>query len=307
MNSGYLRSKDTLKSIMFKIILALVPLLIAGFYKNGIKLYIGKYVSFYGMLKPLLLDIIGFLIGIIVNIIYENIIKKRLSMKEAMFSSFHPLYGLLVASIVTINIRLWYFSVVTFIVFMISKFIKKYNINYIAFTALIIILISKLFGTFSFLNLYEQANILNLEALDYLIGRGSGGVNTTHVILLGLSLIILWRIRSYKREIAIYSIITYSICMLGYLLFTNSLGYFFENIFSNGILFSFVFVATDMISSSYTAKGKIIYGSLIGVFTFGLFLIYPPLAVYGAILLVSIFNSLIDKICLNALVKKSSM
>ena len=65
-------------------------------------------------------------------------------------------------------------------------------------------------------------------------------------------------------------------------------------LFTNGILFSFVFIATEPLSSSYTKKGIIIYGILVGVLTFLLYLIQPALSSFGAILIVSIFNSLID-------------
>lgn len=298
MNNVYMRSKDSLKSIMFKTILALIPLIIAGFYKNGIKLYINDYVSFYGMFKPLLFDLIGFIIGIVVNIIYSTLIKKDLSVKKAMFSSFHPLYGLLIASIISINTRIWLFSLVTFIILLVSKFLKKNNINIIALTALSLIFITKFVYSFTFLNIYEQSNTLNLVALDYLIGKGSGGINTSHVLLLAFSLIILCNIRTYKKEIPIYSTIVYSLCMIVYCIYTNQIGLILENILANGILFSFIFVGTDTLSSSYTNKGKVIYSIIIGLATFGLFLVYPPLSALGGILIASICHRTIDNLVL---------
>ncbi len=304
MNNVYIRSKDNLKNIMFKTILALIPLILAGFYKNGIKLYINDYVSFYAMLKPLIFDLLGFIIGIIVNIIYSSIIKKDLSIKESCFSSFHPLYGILIASIISINTRIWLFSLVTFIFLLISKFINKNNINIIALTSLSLIFITKFIYGFTFLNVYEQSNTLNLVALDYLIGRGSGGINTSHVLLLAFSLIILCNIRTFKKEIPIYSSATYSLCMIVYCTLTNQIGFILDNIFANGILFSFVFVATDSLSSSYTNKGKIIYSIIIGIATFGLFLVYPPLSAMGGILIASICHKTIDNLVLKNMAKK---
>lgn len=304
MNNIYMRSKDSLKKIMLQIIIALIPLLIAGFYKNGIKLYTGSYVTFIGMFKPLVLDLIGFASGIIVNIIYENIIKKEKSIKDAAFSSFHPLYGLLIASVISINTKVWLFSIVVFICLFVSKFLKKDNINIMAISALIIIFVTKLIYGFTFLNFYEQVNTLHLDTLDYLIGRGSGGINTTHVILLALSFIILCNIKSYKKEIPICASIVYSACIIVYCAFNNELGTILDNIFSNGILFSFIFIATDSLSSSYTAKGKIIYSIITGLASFGLFLIYPPLSALGGILIASITHSTIDKIVLSKMIKK---
>ena len=65
-------------------------------------------------------------------------------------------------------------------------------------------------------------------------------------------------------------------------------------LFTNGILFSFIFIATDPLSSSYTRVGKIIYGVLVGISTFLLYLINPILSSFGGILIVSILNSVID-------------
>ena len=153
--------------------------------------------------------------------------------------------------------------------------------------------------------MYEQSNTLNLVALDYLIGRGSGGINTSHVLLLGFSLMILCNIRTYKKEIPIYASVIYSVCMVIYCVINNQIGLILDNIFANGILFSFVFIGTDTISSSYTGKGRIIYSVIIGLSTFGLFLIYPPLSALGGILIGSICHKTIDNLVLKKLAEKA--
>ncbi len=301
MSSGYLTNKENIKSIITKYLLALLPLIIAGFYKNGIKLYIADYVGIMGMLKPLVYDALGFIIGALVNIIYETIIKKNKDILKSIFSSFHPLYGILIASIISINTKIYIFVPIAFTALMISKFIKKNILNITALSALIIIFIEKFTTGFSFLNAYEASSKLNLVALDYLIGRGSGGINTAHVILLIISLLLLCQIKSYKREIPLYSAVVYSLFMIIYCIFTNNVGNILDNIFSNGILFSYIFIASDSVTSSYTETGKIIYSLIIGIATFGLFLIYPPLSAIGAILIASISHSTIDRIVINLL------
>ena len=296
MNNIYLRSNNNLKKIILNYLLALFPLLIAGFYKNGIKLYMNELVNIFGLFKPLIFAILGFIIGAVVNAIDAKFIKKT-NIKGCIFSSFHPLYGLLIASIISINTNILLFSLVTFILLLASKFMKETKINVIAFTALIIILISKILGNFTFLNIYEQSNKLNLNAIDYLIGRGSGGINTSHVILLVISLIILCNQKAYKKEIPLYTSIIYSIIMIIYCIFTNNIGLILDNIFANGILFSYVFIAPDSLSSSYTSKGKLIYSAIIAGSTFGLYLIYPPLSSLGGIIIASICHKVIDSLC----------
>ena len=76
--------------------------------------------------------------------------------------------------------------------------------------------------------------------------------------------------------------------------FYSNIGNIMNMLFTNGILFSFVSIATDPISSSYTKQGKIIFGILVGIFTFILYLINPILSSFGGILITSILNNVID-------------
>lgn len=293
MNKTYLKAKDNIKSINLNIFIALLPLLFTGFYKNGLKLYMNNLVSVYGLFKPLLFDIIGLLCGIIVNIIYNRIKKSN----NKIFNDFYPLYGLLIASVISINTNIVLFTTSTFILLLISKLLNNNKINIIAFTSLIIIFISNLLGQFTYLNLYEQKNTLTLNSLDYLIGRGSGGINTTYILVLIISLIVLSVNRYYKKEIPLYSSITFISCLTFYLIFTNKIGTILDNIFTNGILFSYIFIAPEFLTSSYTKKGKIIYSIIIGVVTFILYLFYPPLSALGGIIIASLCHRIIDKLC----------
>lgn len=293
MNKTYLKAKDNIKSINLNIFIALLPLLFTGFYKNGLKLYMNNLVSVYGLFKPLLFDIIGLLCGIIVNIIYNRIKKSN----NKIFNDFYPLYGLLIASVISINTNIALFTTSTFILLLISKLLNNNKINIIAFTSLIIIFISNLLGQFTYLNLYEHKNTLTLNSLDYLIGRGSGGINTTYILVLIISLIVLSVNRYYKKEIPLYSSITFISCLTFYLIFTNKIGTILDNIFTNGILFSYIFIAPEFLTSSYTKKGKIIYSIIIGVVTFILYLFYPPLSALGGIIIASLCHRIIDKLC----------
>ena len=180
---------------------------------------------------------------------------------------------------------------------LLSKFIKQDKVNIVALTALIIIFIINITGTFTFNNAYEKANNLNLDALDYLIGRGSGGVNTTHVILLIISLVILCNQKFYKKEIPFYSSIFFSLGIIIYSVITNDIGKSIDHIFSNGILFAYVFIATDSLTTPRTYKGKIIYSIIIGLVTVGLYIVYPPLSALGAIVIGSMCHNTIDKLC----------
>ncbi len=295
MKDIYIKSNNSILKMSLIYFLSLLPLIGYGFYKNGIYLYINHYINFTEMFKPLIITITGGLIGSLVNIIYEKVIKKRkYNLKDTLFSSFHIIYGILIASLTSINTNFFLFFLITFICLFVSKFIKMQNLNIVALTSLIIILLSYIFFKFSYLNIYESSKVFNLNAIDYLFGRGSGGINTTCIAFLILSLIILWISNIYKKEISLYAIISFLILITGYCIYKNDIANIFNMLFTNGILFSFIYVATIPNSSSYTKIGKIIYGILTGILSFVLYLINPSFACLGAILIMGILSSVID-------------
>ena len=289
------KSDNSIKKITLTYIISLLPLILFGFYKNGISLYIKKYISILEMFKPLIIILLGFMIGVLVNIIYEKKINKNKdNIKDIIFSSLHPIYGILIGCISSINTNIILFSIVTFIVLLISKFIKNTKINYIALSSLIIFFIMNIFGKFSFLNIYEVSNKFNMNAIDYLFGKGSGGIVTTNILLLIISYIILYNSNIYKRNIPIYSFISFLLLTIIYCFIKNDIGNIMNMLFTNGILFSFVYIASEPNSSSYTRLGSTIYGIIVGILSFIFYLINPALSSLGGIFIASIFNSLID-------------
>lgn len=297
MNIFFVKDKNSKKNINISLILSLVPLLIYGFYKNGIKLYSNELVGVSGLFKPLLFDLIGFIIGIIVYYVYERLIKKNdIKLFRDIFSSFYPFYGLLIASLISINSSMLLFSVITFVVMFISLFISKFRVNVVSLTVLVIILITHLMGEFTYLNAYELNNVLHLDPLDYFMGLGSGGINTTCGFLLVGSLIYLFSKNYYKKEILVSSVISYCLLMFLYCFFKTDIKLFLDSIFSNGVLFSFIYIGTLFSFSPISIKGRYIYGLMVGVITFLLYLVYPSLAAIGAILIVSLCTNVIDKL-----------
>lgn len=289
------KSNNSIKRITLTYIISLLPLILFGFYKNGISLYIKKYVNILEMFKPLVIILLGFLIGATVNVIYEKKINKNKdNIKDIIFSSLHPIYGILIGCISSINTNIILFSLVTFIILLISKFIKNTKINYITLTSLIIFFIMNIFGKFSFLNAYEVSNNFNMNAIDYLFGKGNGGIVTTNILLLIISYIILYNSNIYKRNIPIYSFISFLLLTIIYCFIKNDIGNIMNMLFTNGILFSFVYIASEPNSSSYTRLGSTIYGIIVGILSFIFYLINPALSSLGGIFIASIFNSLID-------------
>lgn len=278
--STFVREETNIKKIISYLYISIIPLLIFGFYKNGIKGYDGIYI-----LHPLILDLVGFASGALVSIILE---------KKKPLTSFYPFYGLLSASLVFPNTSIIVFGLICFISLFIYKKINKNNVNIVCVIALIVILISNFYET-SYLNLVINSNT-NLDGLDYLLGKGSAGLNASCTLLSLTSYLYLSTKAFYKREIPLYSFLTYSILMVIYLSFIGDINSLFVRLLSNGTIFSLVFVSTMGTTSSYTKRGRIYYALILGILLFILSFSFPSLAVISAIFLVSIMHKYIDKL-----------
>ena len=278
--STFVREETNIKKIISYLYISIIPLLIFGFYKNGIKSYDGIYI-----LHPLILDLVGFASGALVSIILE---------KKKPLTSFYPFYGLLSASLVFPNTSIIVFGLICFISLFIYKKINKNNVNIVCVIALIVILISNFYET-SYLNLVINGNT-NLDGLDYLLGKGSAGLNASCTLLSLASYLYLSTKDFYKKEIPLYSFLIYSILMVIYLSFIGDINSLFVRLLSNGTIFSLVFVSTMGTTSSYTKRGRICYALILGILVFILSFSFPSLAVISAIFLTSIMHKYIDKL-----------
>ena len=278
--STFIREETNIKKIISYLYISIIPLLIFGFYNNGIKSFDGIYI-----LHPLILDLVGFASGALVSIILE---------KKKPLTSFYPFYGLLSASLVFPNTSIIVFGLICFISLFIYKKINKNNVNIVCVIALIVILISNFYET-SYLNLVINSNT-NLDGLDYLLGKGSAGLNASCTLLSLASYLYLSTKDFYKKEIPLYSFLIYSILMVIYLSFIGDINSLFVRLLSNGTIFSLVFVSTMGTTSSYTKRGRICYALILGILLFILSFSFPSLAVISAIFLVSIMHKYIDKL-----------
>lgn len=300
-NNVYVRSSKSIFSISLTRMLFIIPMIIYGFYKNGIYLYQNGYISLFNMFRPLIIIFGSAIIAALINIIYECIIKKNKDkLVNILFSSFTIEYAVLIACVMSININLViYFSVLTILLF-VSKFLKN-RVNIMAIIFLVIYAISYFTNGFSYANSYENNKVFSYTLMDYFIGRDSGGIASTHIIFLLLAMFGLFITNNNKTDISLSSIVTFIIVAILVSLFNRM--DVVKILFNNNIPFIFSLIATDSVTSCYTGKGMIIFGVLVGLISALISIINPIIAPYIAIALVSLFNVLIDKYS-NVLINK---
>ena len=301
-NNVYIRSDRSIFTISITRILLLLPMIIFGFYKNGIHLYKNGYVSTLGMFKPLILILGSALIGAIVNLIYEKLIKKsKDDLKSCLFSSFHIEYGVVLACLMPYNINYYIYFSVLLVIFFASKFLNN-RVNTMCVCFLLIYLISYLFNIdFIYANSYELDKTFSLEFMDYIVGKGTGGIASTHILFLIIALVVNHITNNNKTSISVTAIITTSLAYLSYSLIKDV--NFVELLFANNILFIMSYVITDSVTSCYTTNGKYAFGILSSLIAFGLMFLNPVIAPFISILIISLLNNLIDR-KINVLFKK---
>lgn len=277
----YGKDKNSLVKTYF---IALIPLLLFSFYKNGILLYQNKLISFIDMFIPLYFYIISVLVGFLVA--HLNKSDKRE----------YVLYALILACTISINTNMLLYPIVLFVSLFIASFLqKKKEFNLLASTRILLIL-ALLLNSYSYMNVAEKIEAFNYNYLDIFIGYGVGGIASNSLFCCFIAFLILSFNKFYKKVIPIASSFSAFIVFI-LLFFITKNEIYLENLLNGSLYFAFVFVGTDLYVSPYTKMGKIIYGLVIGLFTALLSILVPIYeAPYLVILLVSLFFPVFDKI-----------
>ena len=278
------------KGLYFLTFICLIPLLMFGLYKNGYILYKKDYINTARAIKPLvlaLMSLAGAFLGTFIRERKVKDIKKILNKNKIIY-----LEAIIISFLMPINSS----PIILFIVmFVMGKWFRTFEINRIAVFFILIEVINKMLGLSSFLNLYEEYGEAVYNGFDLFLGFSPGGICSTSALLILISLLVLSTNRLYKKEIPLTSIIVYSVFTIVYYMVTKNYEVIFPRLFGYNTLFTFVFVAPNLYSSSYTDKGKSLMGLLIGVITFILSFIFPYNNAILAVLITSLFKKQIDK------------
>jgi len=208
------------------------------------------------------------------------------------------LYGVVIGMIMPISTNILVFTLALIGLLFLSNYLEtKISFNVICMAKLILVLLLLL------LNIYEYANTVELTKeyafsfIDIIFGRGIGGVCSSSLIWIVIGFSYLLTDYYYKKQIPIYALISYVVVTLITGLIIQDFGIVLNSIFASSVWFAFVFIAPISQFSSYTLKGKIVFGILIGVISALLTLIIGSFeSAILAILIASIFKDLIDNL-----------
>lgn len=276
----YMHSKNYEQSNIVKYICLLIPFFLFGLYKNGISLYINNSVGLIGLIKPILLLIIAIIVSLVFSFIYKE-----------SYISYRLIANILISLITFPTTNIIIFLIIISLMNFLTKFIK-FNITagYMVIYSMYLLIINK----FTFLNIYESNYELKLSFLNYLFGKGPGGISNTFLIFTLIAFIILLININYKKMVPIFSLVIYYIVILTVAFIKN---YFDPTLLlNNNLLFAVIFVSTLTIYSPYTKGGIIVYGLLLGIGLVISAFININVGIYLVVLILSILSPIFDKL-----------
>ena len=315
----FVRSKNSTNKMMMHLLIALIPIVIFSIYKNGYIPYSNGYISFIEIFDPIIKIFIGALTSFLIESIYALIFRKKNYIKNSY--AFFP--GLFLALILPLNVPI-YVLVVASIVASVSKLVcggfgkNIFNPALIGYL-FIVLVFSSVLTTDNYFNAYELdtiskptpltnasmiSGIGNYEQLvkpygnlfDFFLGSIPGSLAETSAFFCILAFIYLTATGTIKWRIPLVYVTTVFLITFGIgRLLGQGIYYPLFHLFSGGLMFGAVFMATDPVTSAVTPVGQILQGFLLGIIT----VVFRFIGVEGVAYSILIINAvvfLLDKI-----------
>lgn len=328
-SGAHIRDAIDMKRTMIIVVLALLPPLIFGIWNVGYQHFLSMGMPYdfwpmfsFGLIKVLPVIIVSYVVGLAIEFAFAQ--SRHHEVNEGFLVS-----GMLIPLVMPPDVPLWMVAVATAFAVIIGKEVfggTGMNILNPALTARAFLFFaypSEMSGDKVWIaekaDAYSGATplghllVLDIDKLpsnwSMFLGTipGSIGETSTLAIILGAIVLIATGIGSARIMLSVIA------GGLGMGLLFNLWGanaYMnipaYQHLIMGGFAFGTVYMATDPVSASQTAKGKIYYGFLIGVIAVLIRVFNPayPEGMMLAILLMNVFSPLIDHYVLQSNIKK---
>lgn len=324
-NGPFLKSKNKTSKMMLHLFIALLPIIIFSFYKNGIIPYQKGLTDIKGLLLPLMVIILPTLTSFLTEILYATIFLKNDGL-DYVKNSFSIFPGLFFGLIMPLNTPFSMLILGAFIATFIGKIIFGGFGNNVFNPALIgrlfiITAYSVTLGGHIYHNAYELDTIASSTPLsnagvisgigsyqtlvkpygnlmNFFIGTIPGAVGETSALLCLVAFLYLTITKTIKWRIPVFYISTVFIMSFIIGAFNDlERTYSLFQILSGGLMFGAVFMATDPVTSPTTFIGQVLYGISLGILTVVFRNLTPyPEGVLTSILTMNMLVFIIDSI-----------
>lgn len=299
-NEPYIRKADNkyygTNNIMIDFIISLLPIILIGWFQNGIKVFIDNK-SLYALFKPILFIIFGGLFSFLLEALYfyfkdkNNNNDNEYNPLEKSIRSHSIIPGILLALILPLSTPIWVLFIGCFFSNIIAKMIfggfgnNIFNpalVGYIFVTTAFYSVISSN-GTnsdivSSMTPLTELNNVLtnkisindvinNKGLLNICFGLKYGTFAEVSSIACFISYIylVIRKVINYKIPLICLLSFFISSLIIGYFINTNGLLFALYNLFNGGVIFGAIFMVTEPVTSPRSVIGKYIYAVFIGL------------------------------------------
>lgn len=285
MNKKLIHLKNDLGSLKKSYLICLGLVFSFGLYKNIIGL-INSDISMAYLLSRLLFIVFGLAIGLLSD--YSK--NKKLNF------GFNTLIALIIGMIIPFNTNIIIYLISLSFIILIDLIDKDNKLNKICLVKLICVILLVIFKNYTYLNSLENSYEYAYSLGDIFVGNQIGGIFSTSVLFILISLVILSLNKIYKNKIALISLGSYLLVLLAFLLTKDYMKIFLMMLNSSNI-FAFVFIAPFSIYSPYKNTEIVIYSLIIGIgsalFTY---FINPYEGAIVSILIANIFIILLEKL-----------
>lgn len=324
----FIKSKNTTNKMMLNLLVSLIPIIVFTVYKNGVLPYQAGKVEFIYILYPLLFILLPALVSFLIETIYAIIFlkKRNKDIFKYIKSSYSFFPGLFLGLILPINMPIW-IVLLGAVIASLSKMIfggfgkNWFNPALVGYLFIFIFFTSYFQINGGYLNKLEVdtiststplTNSIVVEGIgdydslvkpygslvNFFTGMIPGSIGETNTLLCLVAFIYLTITGVIKWKIPIVYVLTvfFATFLIGNI---NNLGIWYPlfQIFSGGLMFGAVFMATDPVTSPTTTQGQILYGLFLGILTVGIRYLSPlPEGVFISILVMNIFVKVLDTI-----------
>ena len=266
MKKGFLKENKIFKINLFYV-LSLLPVIIFGYYKNGIIPAQKGSIPYWFGTQYIFIPIVVLLLSYVFEVYYYTVVKKEEGL-TSVYNSISPFVNVLCYLVTAPMHKLFITIPIMVLVDVVLKFIDdKVTINQVALYKCIIFVVFMIMGVKGYANYYEITldEVVTKPSLLFLgFGRGAIGVTSTLCALIGY--LILMFNKYYKKEMPIIAFLGYAIvaCVL---YFVGKIGFYdiLRNLFNSGFIFAIVYVLSLSNATPVVRTGRVLYAFFIGL------------------------------------------
>lgn len=292
-SSPHIRDKETTTNLMGQVLVALMPATVVGVFNFGSSAFI------------------IILISALSCVIFEALFEKITKRKNTVLDLSAAVTGLLLALNLPPEVPYWMPVLGSFFAIIVVKQLfgglgQNFMNPALAARCFLLISFTGRMTTFTYDAVTTATPLANLkagEAVDVLsmfLGTTAGTIGETSALalLIGGAFLLVRRVINYR--IPLFYIGSFSVFILAYALATGrgfDVSYLLAHLCGGGLMLGAFFMATDYVTSPITPNGKIVFGIILGLFTF-LFRIFGGSAegVSYAIILGNLLVPLIERV-----------